>query len=299
MTYRVSLNSIVENLERYCKHVDSLCACYKAEQKKLEKDLQKMQGTYTDGYIQQTKKNWKPDIDYAAEMQKKREQTKTIVQFHLKSIKKKMDCFYGGILNMEIANKLTTAKAMGIKLTMKEIEGLREQAKSYFDRRVIDTYAIECGYVNTSPLPDMDSAARAFCMLEGAAKGCLDRYCGKDAYLYDYVGDTSLLAQNDRTIAKAICTGADSIIRKDNATINNIVCIMNKLEEISNSKEKEALTESDIAFINAILPESDFKKYPELARKQAVEIARANADVAVLLALDSRYSDAVTKALQE
>ena len=32
MTYRVSLNSIVENLERYCKHVDSLCACYKAEQ---------------------------------------------------------------------------------------------------------------------------------------------------------------------------------------------------------------------------------------------------------------------------
>ena len=43
MTYRVSLNSIVENLERYCKHVDSLCACYKAEQKKLEKDLQKMQ----------------------------------------------------------------------------------------------------------------------------------------------------------------------------------------------------------------------------------------------------------------
>ena len=182
---------------------------------------------------------------------------------------------------------------------MKEIEGLREQAKSYFDRRVIDTYAIECGYVNTSTLPDMDSAARAFCMLEGAAKGCLDRYCGKDAYLYDYVGDTSLLAQNDRTIAKAICTGADSIIRKDNATINNIVCIMNKLEEISDSKEKEALTESDIAFINAILPESDFKKYPELARKQAVEIARANADVAVLLALDSRYSDAVTKALQE
>ena len=88
MTYRVSLNSIVENLERYCKHVDSLCTCYKAEQKKLEKDLQKMQGTYTDGYIQQTKKNWKPDIDYAAEMQKKREQTKTIVQFHLKSIKK-------------------------------------------------------------------------------------------------------------------------------------------------------------------------------------------------------------------
>lgn len=78
-----------------------------------------------------------------------------------------------------------------------------------------------------------------------------------------------------------------------------IVCIMNKLEEISDSKEKEALTESDIAFINAILPESDFKKYPELARKQAVEIARANADVAVLLALDSRYSDAVTKALQE
>ena len=72
MTYRVSLNSIVENLERYCKHVDSLCTCYKAEQKKLEKDLQKMQGTYTDGYIQQTKKNWKPDIDYAAEMQKKR-----------------------------------------------------------------------------------------------------------------------------------------------------------------------------------------------------------------------------------
>ena len=56
MTYRVSLNSIVENLERYCKHVDSLCTCYKAEQKKLEKDLQKMQGTYTDGYIQQTKK---------------------------------------------------------------------------------------------------------------------------------------------------------------------------------------------------------------------------------------------------
>lgn len=64
MTYRVSLNSIVENLERYCKHVDSLCTCYKAgAEKAREKICRRCRAHIQMDTIQQTKKNWKSDID--------------------------------------------------------------------------------------------------------------------------------------------------------------------------------------------------------------------------------------------
>lgn len=298
MNYKIAFDSIATKLDEYCKQVDSMCACYKAEKEGFEKNLEAMRGTYTDNYIEQTKKNWKPKLDYAAEMQQRRTQTETIILFHLKSVRNRMNRFYEGALNMEIANKLTTAKALGIKLTAREMEALQKQSKSYFDRKMVAAYAAELGYPHRE-VADLDVAARAYEAYEAAVKGCLNRYCGKDASLYDFIGDTSLIAQGNKAVAQATCLSVANILKDDSTTRKNIVGIMDELEEIDGNQRANELTKEETAFINAILPEEDFKKYPGLTKARAVEIAKTNEDIAVLLAMDSRYGDVVTEAMQK
>lgn len=71
------------------------------------------------------------------------------------------------------------------------------------------------------------------------------------------------------------------------------------MEEVGGNQRANELTKEETAFINAILPEEDFKKYPGLTKARAVEIAKTNEDIAVLLTMDSRYSDAITEAMQK
>ena len=76
--------------------------------------------------------------------------------------------------------------------------------------------------------------------------------------------------------------------------------IMEKAAEVlPSARVKTALTESERKFIDALIPAADYEKYPTLARKRAVELARASAEVASLLMFDGRYKEDVEKALNE
>ena len=141
MNYQVSLNGILGELKKHCDCIDAMCVTYNAEINAFEQKLQGMKGTYTKEYIDETRKNWKPAKDYAGEMRSLRDKAKVISDFHLKSIRKQLDSFFASDLNMNFANKITTAKALGMKLTAAEMNVLQGEAKSYFDKRVLNEYA--------------------------------------------------------------------------------------------------------------------------------------------------------------
>lgn len=63
------------------------------------------------------------------------------------------------------------------------------------------------------------------------------------------------------------------------------------------NRPNEELSDDEKSLINAILP--DYDKYPIGSKLQAAEIAKTNAEMASLLLLDERYSESVSKALEE
>lgn len=296
MNYQVSLNGILGELKKYCDCIDAMCVTYNAEINAFEQKLQGMKGTYTKEYIDETRKNWEPSKDYAGEMRSLRDKAKVISDFHLKSIRKQLDSFFASDLNMNFANKITTAKALGMKLTAAEMNVLQGEAKSYFDKRVLNEYAKEIGYGGVV-LPDHEQIMRAYDMFASSVKNCINRYCGENAELYAYIDDNSLMKQNNPVLAKAMCTSVNGIIRDENSTTNNFVTAMNDIVKCDGESIKTILSTDDVKLIDALIP--DYEKYPQMAQKQAGEIAKANSDIAALLVLDNRYSESVTAAMSE
>lgn len=295
MNFNTTMETIKAKLKEYADCVDAFASLYRQELNDFEKKLEGMKGTYTDDYIQQTRANWKPHTDFVLEMSAKREEARNDIQFYLDYIENQMNRFYGGSLSMEIANKLTTAKALDIRLTEGELRILQKQARTHFDNKIISAYAAEVGY-SISELPDMDRGMNAYKAFKSACKDCLDLYAGRGAELYDFVKINPIYAQ-DRVTGKAVCLSAGRILKDSSSDAKGLADVMTKIENVANIGTKVELTDMDKAFINAILPESDFQKYPRLAKERAIEIARSNADVAALLMLDSRYGEEVTKAL--
>lgn len=228
MNYQVSLNGILGELKKYCDCIDAMCVTYNAEINAFEQKLQGMKGIYTKEYIDETRKNWEPSKDYAGEMRSLRDKAKVISDFHLKSIRKQLDSFFASDLNMNFANKITTAKALGMKLTAAEMNVLQGEAKSYFDKRVLNEYAKEIGYGGVV-LPDHEQIMRAYDMFASSVNNCINRYCGENAELYAYIDDNSLMKQNNPVLAKAMCTSVNGIIRDENSTTNNFVTAMNDI----------------------------------------------------------------------
>ena len=94
-----------------------------------------------------------------------------------------------------------------------------------------------------------------------------------------------------------MCTSVNGIIRDENSTTNNFVTAMNDIVKCDGESIKTILTTDDVKLIDALIP--DYEKYPQMAQKQAGEIAKANSDIAALLVLDNRYSESVTAAMSE
>ena len=130
-----------------------------------------------------------------------------------------------------------------------------------------------------------------------SVNNCINRYCGENAELYAYIDDNSLMKQNNPVLAKAMCTSVNGIIRDENSTTNNFVTAMNDIVKCDGESIKTILTTDDIKLIDALIP--DYEKYPQMAQKQAGEIAKANSDIAALLVLDNRYSESVTAVMNE
>ena len=86
-----------------------------------------------------------------------------------------------------------------------------------------------------------------------------------------------MYAKNCKTFIK-VMSGANDILDKGN-------------------RPNEELSDDEKSLINAILP--DYDKYPIGSKRQAAEIAKTNAEMASLLLLDERYSESVSKALEE
>lgn len=300
-------NKIREALSNYQKEIDRLVMAYNAEKKAFDDELNSMRGKYTDNYINESKSNWKPRQNYSSAISTERAKTSALCNRYMGLMKKSIDSFFNAPLSADFANKIMALKTVGVKLSNVEFEMLANNANSYMAKRLLNGLAenratsqttIEMDENGTpraknvempSPyrsvkVPDMDSVYITFNSMQNHIENALC-YSGQDLELCEYAG-----CGKDDFIKHNQAAVAIRSIRTDNQAYSDFEDSISDLVD----DNKATLSQDDKHFIDLLID----TKYPSLAQDRAVDLAKADSNIASMLMLDERYSDSVIRALE-
>lgn len=333
MKYQLFMKKVMQQLGEYKGTVDALATSYQSELARREKELTGTNGKYTDSYIEEARRNWKPSKDYSGEISKAREKHQKVALAYLDQIQKELDSYFQIPVDSGFATTVTAVKSLGITLNNREFELLQGKANGYWGLRLLNELAVsrtkteqraELGdnsemkrvekevkipYRNIG-LPDIE---KAYDNLQNVINIAFDGYCGKDYALKDIVFPADEVAE--RTNAKlAEAYGVEPQKQTlDSVTISKMASSIKCFDENNRSytvfsemmdslaatmpepKRKTTLTDSDRKLIDTLINSN----YPSLAQDDAVRIAKADSRLGELLSLDERYGAAVKKALGE
>lgn len=305
MSYRDYLEKAINELKAYAGEIDVLVGQYKTEKHNFEKRLEDMKRIYTNSYIDETRKNWRPINDYATAMAAKREPRKVKVTYYLDLIDGQMKNIFNGPISQNFVNKINAIKTTGLQLSKSEYQMLAKEAGSYFEQRLLSTLQHvksqnDIPQINSGDLPDIDRIDRTFGDVKSSMLSALDNYAGAGSELKEFIGTGgvhSTIDSNMRLIqTQAAANIIEGIQQKDYFAY--FTDIMDKAEKLRPSRKTE-LTDKDRAFINALIPPADYEKYEHVAISRAVELSRESPEIANVMLLDDRFSEAVQKALAE
>lgn len=328
MNYKNYFGKIMEAMKDYKKSVDMLITQYQAEVNRHNAELESMRGKYTDLYIAEEKEKWKSSKNFQGLLDAEREKRSSIADHYLELLKKNLDGYFNSPVSQEFANKITSIKLMGLQLSDREFILLQESAVTYMERRLLGQLAdnrtknetrtvLNRQKMNENPnvsgalenvrmdvdnpfsgvdVPDIESIYRAYEEMKNNVLTGLRWYCGEELQFKEFVGYDG----GDFGSIAGVTHAVKCFDVNKNTSYQTFLSTMEKAAGIlPQSKVKRKLTEKDRKFIDALIPAADYEKYPTLARERAVELARASAEVASLLMLDSRYKEDVEKALSE
>lgn len=336
MNYRKLMEQIFAELAEYKRSIDGwIVPQYLRECKMRDEKVQKMQEKYTNEYIQEYIKNWKPDTDYGELIRTAREQRYTAAKDCLDQIQQELDEYFSAPASPDFVATLSGTKALGLNLTNLEFGLLGNTAKSYLDRRLLNELAItRCAEVVKTKLsqdneseavkaneprpftgifvPDIEKVYDSFQSVINAIDTAFTGYCGENYVLKDIIfplseateqANTRLESeygiippkQTRNTIDIIKMSGAEKCFDKNHAPYVAFIEAMDKIESIMPKPPKKTTLTS--ADVELIDTLID-QKYPSLAQDIAAKIAKADARLAELLLLDPRYSKAVTEALK-
>lgn len=336
MNYRKLMEQIFSELAEYRRSIDGwIVPQYLRECKMRDEKVQKMQEKYTNEYIQEYIKNWKPDTDYGELIRTAREQRYTAAKDYLDQIQQELDGYFSAPVTLDFASILTSVKALGLNLTNLEFSLLENTAKTYLDRRLLNELAItRCTEVIKAQLdesndpkavkaneprpfsgifiPDVEEIYGNFCNVKNAVDTAFTGYCGENYVLKDIIFPLSEATETanakieteygivpqkqTRNITDIIqMSGAEKCFDKNYAPYVAFIEAMDKIESIMPKPPKKTTLTNADA---ALIDTLIDQKYPSLAQDIAAKIAKADARLAELLLLDPRYSKAVTEALK-
>lgn len=325
----------MEQLTAYKGEVDEIAIAYMADKAKHEKELKDMEGKYTESYVEESRRNWKPKTDYGKIISLARETHGKIATDYLDKAKSELDRYFQIPVDSGFAATVSAVKALGVTLNNKELEVLQGASGGYWGLRLLN----ELGMSRTTPeqrtviengepkaiggerktpypyanLPDIEGIYGSLQNVKNAINMAFEAYCGQNHELKDIV--FPLDNAREQTNAKLAETYGVQPPKQtlDNITISKMASAGKCFDENYRSyvefselmgslaatmpkpKRKEKLTDSDKALINKIINPN----YPTLAKDEAVSFAKADEHLAELLRLDSRYGAAVKEALGE
>jgi len=298
MRYLNNVKKISEVLGKYKTNIDTLEALYNAEKVKIQEKAKAMKGQWTDEYIQKYLEENTPDRTFKTRIQDERATVEPSVLDYLERLQKSLDGYFNAPMKPDFANKIMTIKLSGLQLSDLEFKILQDSATSYMERRLLNELAEhrtkkesvvkldENGQPHrkeaetSNPylsleLPNIEETYNAFEEYTRAVKGLLYSYSGASA---------SMAHLLDKKIPNYVSVSMDSYFR--NHKEEEFIKVMEKANSIlPESKIKRELTENDKKLIDTLVD----SKYPSLAKDRVRDLAKVDADIGELLALDERY----------
>lgn len=335
MNYKKSMQKILAELSMYKSEIDKFAADYQAERRKFDEEMEAAKGRFTPEYIQETRANWKPRLDYAGLISMARETHSKNVTKHISQLEQQLNDYFGKPADANFCSTLVAVKELGLNLSNHEFSLLQESANGYVGRRLLNQLAttrtqteqaaeLKEGEMTTVQkekpipcfsveLPSIEHAYDALQSLKNAVNTAFRGYCGTNYELKDVIFPVDAVTeQTSRKLAEAYgmqpqkqTLGAMEISKmatsikffdENSRVYTEFAKMVDSINAtIPKPQKKTELTEDDKILIDSLI---DYQ-YPNTARAKAVEIAGKDERLKELLQLDTRYKDAIQKSLGE
>lgn len=336
MKYQKFMKKVMEQLTEYKGTVDTLAAAYSTEKAKHEKELKSMQGKYTEEYIEESRRNWKPSKRYAEIINSEREKHQNIANAYIGQIERELNLYFSVPVNPSFASTVTALKTIGAKVSDREFQLLQDTAGGYWDRKLLSalstsrtekTDKVKMNDKNEPErttvdkpipyfgveLPNIENVYDSLQNVKNAVNMAFNGYCGMNYKLKDVVFPVD--KYTEQTNAKLAETYGVQPQKPtlDNISISKMAGSLKCFDESHHSYTAFSETMQGIEAImpqpkkKTVLTDSDRKlidtlispNYPALAQTDAINIAKADSRLAEILSLDERYGAGVRKALGE
>lgn len=282
------INKIKELLTAYREQLDTLAKAYDIERQEHHNKAIEMraEGCYTDSYLAEFERNFKPKQDYEGQIKALRDAYMIAYNGLCDKLNAEIDGYFSAPINPNFATKIQTIIASGLKLSDAEFATLEHDADSYLERRLFNQLAIsrtdEQGKPNPYPyidIPSLESIKSRCDELINSGRTLLKTYCGRtpeaEAVLYDYA---------EIGTPRGYCVNSD-IVLKD----SRISELSDFLIKQNIAKPIKPLSEDEKALIDTLI---EAERYPYTYKERIKECAK-NPLLKGMLLRDSRFAEFV------
>ncbi len=336
MKYQAYMKKILQQLTEYKGTVDALATSYQLEVARREEELTGTKGKYTDSYIEEARRNWKPTKDYSGEIGMAREKHQKIALAYIDQIQKELDSYFQIPVDNGFATTITAINSLGVTLSNREFELLQGKANGYWGLRLLNQAAISRTKTEQQAelddnnkmkrvekevkipyggveLPNIEQAYNSLQSVKNAVNTAFEGYCGANYELKDIVFPISE-AQEATNVKLSEAYGVQPQKQAlDNITISKMAISVKCFDENYRSYTVFSEMMEELA---ATMPKPERKttltdgekklidtlinpQYPLAGQNDAIRIAKTDERLAELLMLDTRYSKSVKEALGE
>ena len=282
------INKIKELLTKYREQLDTLAKAYDIEKQEHHNKAIEMraENCYTDSYLAEFERNFKPRQDYIGQIKALREAYMNAYNGLCDKLNAEIDGYFNAPLNPNFATKIQTIIASGLKLTDAEFATLKHDADSYLERRLFNQLAVsrtdEQG--NPKPYPYIDIPSLESIKLRcdefiNSGSTLLRTYCGRtpevEAVLYDYA---------ETGTPKPYCVNADIVLRD-----GRIKALSDYLIKQNITQPVKPLSEDERALIDTLI---ESERYPYSYKDRIIECSK-NPLVKDMLLRDERFAQYV------
>lgn len=296
------INKITKILTDYKLAVNELESKYFADVEKVKQTAGSNRDKWKEEYIAEYIAQNDPRSRFEQQFKKSQENTRAEVENALLLISLVFDSYFNAPISEAFANKITAIKLSGIQLTNREFANLEKDANTFMERRILQHMAESrtkessvASYDNKSGdmKREKTAVANPYYGLNIPNSDMIYDSFGK--FEYDALRMVNQYSGMKGTFAKSIGVATDISITSDAYMRNHADETFAKIVEkypIENTSLPKLTTEERETVDEKVNP-----TYPTLAKEDAVKVATKDANMAVLLLRDKRYSQVVAEAL--
>lgn len=294
------------HLSQFKVEADKLLNSYASEKKELADFLEDGKSKYTAEYLKEYRENWQPSHDYVAILNDLREEYKPIIDGDLAQIQERLDALVLQNPDPAYAAKIQAYYAMGManSISPAELEGLRRQAKSYSELKMLQQLAAsrtktenqvkidDKGQLSSEQavvknpydiqIPNAEEIYKRFADYSGFMTSVIDTYVGEDFSLIPH----------DESVKFAFAAAAQGYFEKGGCV--SLDAFLKNIEPLTalQPAKKETLSERDERFLALI---TNYDEYSALAPGRAIKIAKEFPDIMEMMRLDKRFKSYMPK----